>query len=777
MSPLRLAPLLRGLAVFALLVASLQGVSGAADSLAEIPLFSFEAEQLPSEMHQAGATVSLGRGEGVTQGQQALRIEFPKDTGGSFVRFKADQPWDCTELGPCRLAFDVTNTGESSIHLRGTVKAAGGAHVKRSVSLPVGGPYQVYFELLGDGLTKDTGLRDDPPSLPAECGRKMIINGVKPKYAKLTKVRSFELHVAGTAQADTVVVDNLRIVANPPIIEGYMEGLVDRFGQSTRDDYPQKVSSEAELKRLADEELATLAEEGPMADRSRFGGWKEGPRLEATGYFRAEKVGDRWALVDPEGYLYFSNGLDNIRMANTSTFTGVDYRDDSVRYRDPEEVTPEDSLPIVPASAEAMKTAYVSAEWRRKMFTWLPEYGDPLAKYYGYRRSAHKGPLPHGEVFSFYMANLERRYGAETPEKAFQNWCDVTIDRMINWGFTSFGNWVDPAFYHANRYPYFANGWIIGEFKTVSSGNDYWGAMPDPFDPEFARRALVTTKVVAEEVRDNPWCVGIFIDNEKSWGNPQATKSHYGIVINTLPLDAAESPTKAAWVGLLKEKYDTIDALNAAWGSQIASWDAFAKTGYEWADGDENPKLIADFSMLLEAYADKYFHVVHDALEEVLPNHMYLGVRMTPWGMTPETRRAAARYADVMSYNYYREALGERDWGFLEEIDKPSLIGEFHMGATDAGLPHPGIVAASDQEDRGRMYKTYVESVIDNPYFVGVHCFQYIDSPLTGRAHDGENYNIGFVSTTDVPYAPMIKAAKEVNRDLYPRRYGPVTDR
>lgn len=776
MSPLPFAPAVRATAAAALLAFVGLSTSLADEVASAVPSFSFEEAELPSSIQASTATVSLVTGEGVTQGSQALQIDFPKDSGGPLVRFQTDEPWDCRDLGPCRLAFDVTNTGAGSIHLRGAVKAAGGVVVRRSISLPVGGPHQVYFELVGDGLTEDRGLRDDPPSLPAECGRKMIGNGLKPKRADLSKVRSFELSVTGTAQDDTVVIDNLRVAKNPPIVEGYMEGLVDRFGQSTRHDYPQKVSSEAELRRLAEQELAELAEEGAMPDRSRFGGWKAGPRLEATGYFRAEKVGDRWALVDPEGYLYFSNGLDNIRMANTSTFTGVDYRDDSVRYRDPEEVTPEDSLPIVPASAEAMKTAYVSADWRRKMFTWLPEYGDPLAKFYGYRRSAHKGPLPHGEVFSFYMANLERRYGEETPEKAFENWCDVTIDRMINWGFTSFGNWVDPAFYHANRYPYFANGWIIGDFKTVSSGHDYWGLMPDPFDPEFARRALVTTKVVAEEVRDNPWCVGVFIDNEKSWGNPNTTRSHYGIVINTLTLAAADSPTKAAWVGLLKEKYSTIDALNAAWGGQVASWEAFGK-GYEWADGDEEPELMADFSMMLEAYADKYFHVVHDALEEVLPNHMYLGVRMTPWGMTPETRQAAARYADVMSYNYYREALGERDWGFLKEIDKPSLIGEFHMGATDTGLPHPGIVAASDQEDRGRMYKAYVESVIDNPYFVGVHCFQYIDSPLTGRAHDGENYNIGFVGTTDVPYEPMIRAAKEVNRELYPRRYGPVTDR
>lgn len=65
-----------------------------------------------------------------------------------------------------------------------------------------------------------------------------------------------------------------------------------------------------------------------------------------------------------------------------------------------------------------------------------------------------------------------------------------------------------------------------------------------------------------------------------------------------------------------------------------------------------------------------------------------------------------------------------------------------------------------------------MRTVIDNPYFVGAHWFQYLDSPLTGRAYDGENYNTGFVTITDVPYKIMVDAAKEINTELYPRRFG-----
>jgi agarase len=70
------------------------------------------------------------------------------------------------------------------------------------------------------------------------------------------------------------------------------------------------------------------------------------------------------------------------------------------------------------------------------------------------------------------------------------------------------------------------------------------------------------------------------------------------------------------------------------------------------------------------------------------------------------------------------------------------------------------------------MYKAYMNSVLANDTMVGAHWFQYVDSPISGRAYDGENYNVGFVSATDIPYPEMVKAAREFNRELYPKRYG-----
>lgn len=45
---------------------------------------------------------------------------------------------------------------------------------------------------------------------------------------------------------------------------------------------------------------------------SRYGGWKNNKKYEATGFFHARKVGDRWWLVDPEGYLFIHKAVVHV---------------------------------------------------------------------------------------------------------------------------------------------------------------------------------------------------------------------------------------------------------------------------------------------------------------------------------------------------------------------------------------------------------------------------------------------------------------------------------
>ncbi|WAJ72190.1 beta-galactosidase [Catenovulum adriaticum] len=697
---------------------------------------------------------------------QSLQINFESQNNhDAAISIQPNEPWDFSSYKNVALTIDIANPNTSSTHLYIYTHDTSGASQLRSTVVPANSQDTYLIELKVPSLDINTGIRNNPMSWQHDFVQTIWRGGVKqPDVSAIEKVR---ILISGVLEDKQLQIDNLKVIEPSGFDEQYLTGIVDKFGQNAKQDFERKVDTLEELKSVSEKEQNQLQNQ-PIAGRSKFNGWANGPKLEATGYFRTEKYQGKWTLVDPQGYLFFSNGIANIRMANTSTITGYDFDTSLIKQRDPTDYTPEDSIGLNRAPNKAIPTRYISSPLRANMFNWLPSYDSEEAASYGYRRSVHSGVLEHGETYSFYRANLARKYATNKQSELMEHWRDTTIKRMHTWGFTSFGNWVDPSYYQLDRLPYFANGWIIGDFKTVSSGNDYWGAMPDVFDPVFAQRAEVTVKQIAQEVQNNPWCVGVFIDNEKSWGSEWGPEAQYGIVINAFTKQASESPVKQAFVEKLKQRHADISALNNAWNSQFKNWQAL-EAPYKVTKITKT--MQQDFATLLYDYGEKYFSIVANLLDQHMPNHMYMGPRFAHWAMTPEVRKAAAKYVDVMSYNYYREGIDQPYWDILESLDMPSIIGEFHNGAMDSGLFNPGLIHAEDQADRGKKYQEYMYSVIDNPYFVGAHWFQYIDSPLTGRAYDGENYNVGFVNVADIPYQPLVDAAKEVNKNIYTRRF------
>lgn len=734
-----------------------------------ISLFDFAEATIPSQFSFENIEAKIvSSGDGITAGEHALKIHtHSKENFHTSVCLQPNdgEVWDWSLLPAFSFAFDATNVGQRSTQLFINLFDHKGQMHSRCVTIPSQTSDTYLIELKGEflkGKTNfDSGLRSNPASFETPFTYATWMWGLM--NVDLTSIVKIELSIHGTLIDHDIIFDNFRLMLNPDPNPAFLEGVIDQYGQNRDASYSEKVTSDDDLHARTARELQQL-KEGAMPDRGRFGGFIDGQRLEATGFFRTEKIDGKWSLVDPEGYPYFATGIDIIRLANAYTITGVDYDHNKVESRASDDVTPEDSKEKVTVPFAAKESAYIANKARRDIFQWLPSYEEPLGEHYAYMRELFEGPVERGETFSFYAANLQRKYGQDYLEK----WREVTVDRMLNWGFTSLGNWTNPEFYRNEKIPFFANGWIIGDFKTVSSGDDFWSALPDPFDPVFRERARATVTQVREEIKGTPWCVGIFIDNEKSWGRMGTIEGHHGIAIHTLGRDATDCPTKEVFVDTLKAKYRIIEALNTRWDTSIASWDILASGVKEL---EHNEAQLEDYGMLLEVFASEYFRVVNEELKAQLPNHLYLGVRFADWGMTPDVVRAAAKHCDVISYNYYKEGLHPEPWKFLPEIDMPSIIGEYHIGSKDVGFYHPGLVCAANQQERSEMYEDYMHTVIDNPYFVGAHWFQYIDSPIAGRSFDGENYNVGFVSTADVPYEPMVEAAQRLHSQMYKRRY------
>jgi len=169
--------------------------------------------------------------------------------------------------------------------------------------------------------------------------------------------------------------------------------------------------------------------------------------------------------------------------------------------------------------------------------------------------------------------------------------------------------------------------------------------------------------------------------------------------------------------------------------------------------------------------AEAYYKVVREEVKRVAPNKLYLGSRLhghsAPHGSKPHLVAAAAKYCDVTSVNRYR--FSPSDLRMLEGVDKPLIIGEFHFGALDRGMLHPGLRGLSNQEQRSHAYEHYVAQALKHPHIVGTHWFQYREQNVTGRS-DGENYQIGFVDICDTPYQEIINASRRIGQRLYELR-------
>lgn len=172
-------------------------------------------------------------------------------------------------------------------------------------------------------------------------------------------------------------------------------------------------------------------------------------------------------------------------------------------------------------------------------------------------------------------------------------------------------------------------------------------------------------------------------------------------------------------------------------------------------------KQLLEFSGIM---VDKLVSTVCEEVKKVDPNHLNLGMRYA--NISSELCYRAGNYFDVFSVNGYTNPAPPPTAEITERSGKPVLIGEFHFGGTDRGLPANGIQGAESQKARGEAYRYYVENGFARPEIIGIHFFQWIDQPVQGR-FDGENYNIGIVDICNKPYKELTHAVRLSHERMY----------
>ena len=682
------------------------GLSAAAACAADQTLFEFTRHFDPSKVAATDASVSANR----SGAKAGLLVATGHSTAWPGITLSAPRgQWDLAPYAFVTLTLSNPGTNSVTVHCRVDNPGADGKDhcVTHSRTLQPGQQrtLSVPLKRAGDDTLggKLFGMRGYPVSLGGpgtiDPGRitQLVIFVNEPRAGHLFRIR--DIRATGAYQPPTAWTKD----ADP------FFPFIDTFGQYRHKDWPGKVKSLADLKARREAEAQDLARRPGPKNWDKFGGWAAGPRFPGTGFFRTQKVKGKWWLVDPEGRLFFSHGIDCVRALDTT--------------------------PI------------------EERATWFADFPGGEPEFAAFRSQAYAlkghyaGRSP--ECFCFAGANLVRKYG---PDWA-QVYPPFIQKRLRSWGLNTIGNWSDHATSRLRLTPY-TDTIGSGGARMIEGSEGYWGKFPDVFDPSFAdglRRGMETKR---NDSAGDPWCIGYFSDNEMSWGDDVS------IAMGALR-SPADQKAKQVLVADLKATYGSIEKLNQAWGTSHASWDALLQCR-ETADlSKAKPDLLAFYTHA----AEQYFRTAREAIQAVAPNQLYLGCRFA-WA-NARAAAAAARYCDVVSYNLYQRDVA--DFRFDGGADVPLIIGEFHFGALDRGMFHTGLVPTASQQARGETYKQYLLSVLRHPQFVGCHWFQYFDEPTTGRVYDEENYQIGFVDVADTPYAETIAASREVGQKLYGR--------
>lgn len=485
----------------------------------------------------------------------------------------------------------------------------------------------------------------------------------------------------------------------PPLIETPLlpsGPLMDELGQSLLRVWPGRTGGESELAGRLNEQLHSAGECRWPEGFSRWGGWL-GRRWAATGFFRTAFEEGRWWLVDPDGYPFWSTGLDCVGLNAETAISGIE-----------------------------------------NALSWLPPVDGKFAPAF---ESGHWG----SRAFNYLTANFIRAFGAQYRER----WAEIALGLLRSWGFNTVGNWSDWRAASRAGFPY-----VRPLDERFGRSQPVYRSFPDVFDPAFLEDAAEYAQQLAETAGD-PAMIGYFLMNEPTWGFSSELLAE-GMLYNT-----PHCASRRALAEYLRGKYSTDAALSAAWGMTV-SLDQVA--GGAWS-GRLSPAAREDLAGLSTRMVERFFGTLSAACKKVDPHHLNLGARY--YTVPPEWVLRGMRGFDVFSMNCYRQQVPADELGRIhEQLGLPTLIGEWHFGALDAGLPGSGIGHVRDQAARGRAYRFYVENAAAIPWCVGVHYFTLYDQSALGR-FDGENYNIGFLDICHRPYDPLVSAARQAHQRLY----------
>ena len=302
---------------------------------------------------------------------------------------------------------------------------------------------------------------------------------------------------------------------------------------------------------------------------------------------------------------------------------------------------------------------------------------------------------------------------------------------------------------------------------------------PDVFDPYWRSIVRNTIAEVAQRLKNDPYLIGYWLDNEMHWGSDSFDKNTLLETYMSVPYSC---PGKQKVVDFLIERYGgDIKEFNRVWRMSLKSFDELLDTKRlgrsGWCIQGRAQEDVQAFTQLV---AHEYFNFTTSVLKEYDPNHLILGTRFHCEGVPAEVIKECGRYCDVVSVNYYRLNRFMYDpvkyikcflygsvpldrWmkRYYTVSGRPLIIGEFSVVAGDSDLSYllgGSTKIVRTQLDRAKYFRWYAENCLRNPYIVGYHWFAYVDS---------NDRNFGLVDTYDNPYSILVGCMTQINDNIY----------
>jgi len=234
---------------------------------------------------------------------------------------------------------------------------------------------------------------------------------------------------------------------------------INKYGQYKHASWPGKITENSQFSDAIEKEKIDLKKYPGSVEWDRFGGFANGPKFKATGNFRTKKIADKWWIINPDGNLFWSSGVNGAGRLNVATPTNG----------------------------------------REHFFEELPEKISSNNKYF----------IKNSYLYG--LKNLHRKYGENSEGK----YIATALNRMKSWGLNTLGGWSAETigtYPEDIKLPYTV---YINEIYPAINQK-----FPDVFDPRWKDNVEQKIKEKAAFVKNDPYFFGFFINNEIHWGTP-----------------------------------------------------------------------------------------------------------------------------------------------------------------------------------------------------------------------------------------------------------------